>query len=471
MPSLITPLPLILSAWADPDTAPASLAELEAQGMAPVEQAAHAQAATVLLRDAHVMTAAGHSYDPGWLVLEGGLIKAVGGGTPPEVEGAHELSLPGHWITPGLIDPHSHLGVYGWPWAAASEDGNEVTAASTPGVWAEHSIKPADLAFQRAVAGGVTALLALPGSANLVGGRGVVLQPVPHRGGRAMRFVGAPESIKMACGENPKKVHGAKGRSPSTRMGHLRDMRQAFFDAQQALREWEEWEAQAEGGEEGRRRKKKQSEPSPPPARDLDMETLMGVLRGDFLPQIHCYRADDMLTMLQLADELGFSIRAFHHATSAYKIRDILAERQVATVTWSDWWGFKMEAWDGIPQNAALVHQAGGRATMHSDSATTIQYLNQEAAKAYREGLRAGIDISEDDALQWVTINPAWVLGIDELTGSLEAGKRADVAVWNGHPFSARTKARLVFIGGVLRYDIDQPQIWSDFELGGEVRP
>jgi len=446
---------------------PGSLGEIEARAKRPVEEPVREAAPLVVLRDATVMTAAGAVHEPGWLVLADGRIRALGAGDPPEVAGATVLSLDGHWITPGLIDPHSHLGAWSWPGARANSDANELTAPTTPGVWVEHSLKPRDAAFGRALAGGVTSIQTLTGSANLIGGRGVVLQMVPHRGGRAMRFPGAPETVKMACGENPKGIHGGKGRAPSTRMGNARGFREAFLAAQTVRERWDAWE---EASATDRKRKRGEAPPERP-ERDLDTETLVGILRGDILPQVHCYRADDMLTMLEIADEFGFSIRAFHHATGAYKIRDVLAREQVGTVTWSDWWGFKMEALDGIPEGAALVHEAGGRAMLHSDSPTTIQVLNQEAGKAYWAGVHAGIELTEDDALRFVTANPAWAMGIDHLTGSLEAGKRADVVVWDGHPFSVYTKARLVFIEGVLRYDIDRPRVLSDLELGkGVVR-
>ncbi len=464
-----------VAASAPPEPEPSSLAEIEARGLAPIEATVLEPAPAVMLRDAHVMTATGVEYERGWVLLEDGLISALGEGDPPDAPGVRVLSLEGQTVTPGLIDPHSHIGVYAWPWSDAHDDGNEGTSPLTAGLWAEHSVKPHDPAIQAAVAGGVTTVLTIPGSANLIGGRGVVLHLVPHRGARAMRFPGAPEHLKMACGENPKRVYGRMGRSPATRMGNLHEMRQAFLDAEKVAQEWDEWEAsQLEGDDEparGRRRNVEAEDPPDPPDRNLSTETLVGVLRGEILPQVHCYRVDDMLDILQLADELGFSIRAFHHATSAYKIRDILAERNVATVTWSDWWGFKMEALDGIPAGAALVHDGGARVTLHSDSPTYGQILNQEAAKAWREGVRAGLEITQDEALSWVTLQPAWVLGIEDVTGSLEPGKRADVVVWTGHPFSVYSKARLVFIDGVLRHDIDQPTIWSDFQLGREVRP
>jgi imidazolonepropionase-like amidohydrolase len=311
--------------------------------------------------------------------------------------------------------------------------------------------------LSRALAGGVTSLGVLPGSANLVGGRGVVLRTVPARGARAMRFPGAPEIVKMACGENPKRVYGTKGAAPSTRMGNLRAHRQAFLDAEKLRRAWQEWGDKLRSGKVG---------DAKPPDRNLDLETLVGILEGRFLVQWHCYRADDMLSALQLADEFCFAVRSFHHAVESYKIRDVLAERAVATSTWADWWGFKFEAWDAIPENAALLTESGARAVIHSDSAEGVQRLNQEAGKALAAGRRAGIALTDDQALRWVTANPAWVLGIDGETGTLEKGKRADLVVWDGQPFSVYAKPRWVFIDGALFWDSARPRTFSDTELG-----
>jgi imidazolonepropionase-like amidohydrolase len=276
-----------------------------------------------------------------------------------------------------------------------------------------------------------------------------------------MRFPGAPETVKMACGENPKRVYGDRG-GPSTRMGNLRAHRSVFMAAQEKAKAWATYEEDREKG-------KKDLEA---PSRDLDAETLMGILDGRFLAQVHCYRADDMLSILQMADEFGFSIRSFHHALEAYKIRDILAERNVASSTWADWWGFKLEAYDGIPYNAALLTEAGAKAIIHSDSSEGIQRLNQEAAKAYHWGKQAGIILNEDDALAWITLNPAWALGINEMTGSLEVGKRADIALWDGHPFSVYTRPDKVWAKGVLIFDAQtETAPWSDFMTGQELKP
>ena len=440
-----------------------ALQELEQRGLREVEPHPEVTSSHVVLTDVVVLPVSAPRIERGYVAFEDGSITAVGEGDAPTIEGATVLSLPGHVVTPGLIDTHSHLGVYPSPRAHAHEDGNEMVAPTTPGVWAEHSLWPQDPGFERAIAGGITALQVLPGSANLVGGRGVVIQVVPTRGSRAMRFPGAPETVKMACGENPKRVYGQKG-GPATRMGNLHGQRQLFLDAEAYRADWEAYGAELSAWESAK--PKKRGKRPEPPKRDLDLDTLVGVLDGRILPQIHCYRADDMLSMLQVAEETGWQVRSFHHATEAYKIRDVLAEKQVGASVWTDWWGFKMESFDAIPQNAALVAEAGGRPILHSDDAKGIQRLNQEVARAWHAGLQVGIELDEQEALRWITLNPAWALGIDDQVGTLEVGKRADVVVWDGEPFSVYTSADLVFVAGALRWDKERPEVWSDYEVG-----
>jgi len=423
----------------------------EERGHLLVEPLPTDKASLVAIHNATVMTANGQVHAPGYVVFDD-RIQAVGAGSlPAEWKKAHVIDGKGHVVTPGLIDTHSHLGVYATPGTRAHSDGNEASRPNTAGVWAEHSVWPQDPGLELAIAGGITTLHILPGSANLIGGRGVTLHMVPQLGSRAMRFPGAPDTLKMACGENPKRVYGQRKSAPSTRMGNVHGQRQAFAKAKAYL-------------------KKHRSGDAPP--RDLHMDTLAGLLRGEILAQVHCYRADDMIGFLQMAEEFDFKIRSFHHALEAYKIRDILAEKTVSVSTWADWWGFKMEAYDAVPENAAMVHAAGGLAVIHSDSAIVIQRLNQEAAKAMHSGHRAGLKISEDDTLRWITYNAAWSLGIEEEVGTLEVGKRADVAVWNGSPFSVYTSARWVFVDGLLRFDKDRKSPpWSDFVRGQEVSP
>lgn len=427
-----------------------SWAERDARAKVSVETPAAGGDARVVLAGGAVLTASGQRFSSGWVAFSEGRITAVGEGQPPSevLENALRVDTTGKVVTPGIIDTHSHLGVYPQPGLRAHSDGNEMTDPETPGVWAEHAFWPEDPGIERAVAGGVTTLLALPGSGNLIGGRGVTLHLAPTRGARAMRFPGAPDALKMACGENPKRVYGGKNRAPMTRMGNVRAQREAFAKAREQL-------------DEGKVH-----------THDPDLETLVGVLSGEILVHVHCYRADDMLHFVELAKEMGFSVRSFHHAVEAYKIRDILAAESISVSTWADWWGFKAEAYDGIMENAALVAEVGGRAIIHSDSHRGIQRLNQEAAKALHAGLAAGVALTEDDALRWITANPAWALGIDGDVGTLEAGKRADIVVWDRHPFSVYASAEWVFVDGALRYAKGSgAEPWSDFELGQGVRP
>jgi imidazolonepropionase-like amidohydrolase len=424
----------------------------------------------LLLRGATVWTATGRTFAPGEVLVVDGKIAEVGEhvSVPP---GAEVLDLPGKHVTPGIIDTHSHLGVYPAPFIEAVSDGNEASAPVTAEVEAAHGFWPLDPGIPRALAGGVTAMQILPGSANLIGGRGFTVKLRPGRSARAMRFPGAPDGLKMACGENPKRVYGQERHmAPMTRMGSVAGYRAAFQRAREYRdrtdlyrRQLEAWEKK--GGEAKDR--------PVPPERNLALDTLAAVLDGRILVHVHCYRADEMLLMLEIADEFGFRVRSFHHAVEAYKIRDILARRGVAASTWADWWGFKLEAFDGIPENAALLAAAGGRTIIHSDSGIGIQRLNQEAGKAYYKGRAMGLALTEDDALRWVTANPAWALGVDAMTGTVEKGKMADLVVWSGHPFSVYSHAEKVFIDGVLSYDLSaRPAIPSDFETGlGEVGP
>ena len=418
----------------------------------------------VLITNATVLTAAGDRIERGSVLLRDGKIAAVGKVTEAPA-GAIVVDGTGKWVTPGIIDAHSHLGVYPSPGVDAHSDGNEATDPNTAEVWAEHSVWPQDPQFPLALAAGVTTMQILPGSANLFGGRGVTVKNVPARGVYGMKFPGAPYGLKMACGENPKRVYGDRNRSPSTRMGNVAGYRTAWIKAQEYIKKREKYEAKVKAGKEGEE-----------PERDLELETLAGVLNGEILVQNHCYRADEMLTMIDIAKEFGYKVTAFHHAVEAYKIADVLAANGICADMWADWWGFKMEAFDGIRENIALVEKAGACAIVHSDSAEGIQRLNQEAAKAMAAGNRMGMHLKEEDAIRWLTMNPAKSLGIDKQTGSLEPGKMADVVVWSGNPFSVYSRAEKVYIDGALAYDRNDParQPEMDFELGirdAEVEP
>jgi imidazolonepropionase-like amidohydrolase len=431
----------------------------------------------VLIENATVLTGTGQRLEQADVLVQDGRIVAVGRDlqAPADVS---RVDAQGKWVTPGLIDVHSHLGVYPSPGARAHQDGNEMTGSVTANVWAEHSVWPQDPGFHTALAGGITTLQVLPGSANLVGGRGVTLRNVSATTYQAMKFPGAPWGLKMACGENPKRVYGGKGTPPMTRMGNVAGYRAAFIDASEYLKKnaparsepkKKRWWQRASGGEG------QDSGGDSGGKRDLKLDTLAGAINGEILVHIHCYRADEMATMLDLAKEFGFKIAAFHHGVEAYKLADRLAAEGVCGALWADWWGFKMEAFDGIQENIALVDRpANSCAIVHSDSEEGIQRLNQEAAKVIASARRAGMgEITPEHAIAWLTANPAKALGVAGETGTLETGKRGDVVIWNQNPFSVYAQAEQVYIDGARVYDrrdrSHQPS--SDFLLGQEVTP
>lgn len=405
---------------------------------------------TTLLTGATILTGTGVRLENADILMSKGKIIAVGPGL--DADGAVVIDASGKWVTPGIIDVHSHLGVYPSPGTASHSDGNEATSPVTAEVWAEHSVWPHDPGFVTALAGGVTSLQILPGSANLIGGRGVTLKNIPGRDVQSMKFPGAPHGLKMACGENPKRVYGRRGTAPSTRMGNVAGYRAAWIEAADYR---DKMEAAARGEGEA-------------PMRDLKLETLVGVLNGEILVHNHCYRGDEMSIMLDIAEEFGYKVTAFHHAVEAYKVADLLAEKGTCAAMWADWWGFKMEAFDGIRENAAIVDRAGACAIIHSDDAIGIQRLNQETAKVMGAAARVGIDIPPENAIKWITSNVAKALGIADVVGTLEPGKMADVVLWSGSPFSVYTRAELVYIDGALIYDRNNPAAnpVSDFSLG-----
>ena len=402
--------------------------------------------APTVIRNVTIFDGKGGRIDKGAIRFEGGKVAAVGQSV--NEDGATVIDGAGKWVTPGIIDIHSHLGNYPSPGVTAHSDGNEVTGPVRPEVWAIHGVWPQDPGFGRALAGGVTALHVLPGSANLFGGRGATLKNVYGRTAQDMLMPGAPWSLKMACGENPKRVYGSRNQMPGSRMGNVAMMRQTWANAR-------DYQAKLKASKG-------------PMKRDLQMETLAGVLEGTILVQNHCYRADEMANVIAMSKEFGYKVTAFHHAVEAYKIADLLKDEGICAALWADWWGFKMESYDGIQENLPFVHAAGGCAITHSDDADGIQRLNQETAKALANGRRMGLTISDEEAWTWIAINPAKALGIADKVGSLESGKQADVVLWNGNPLSVYSRPEKVWVDGALLFDVNDPRRRpvSDFELG-----
>lgn len=411
-----------------------------------------------ILIGATILDGAGGRLDEADVLLRDGHIAALGKQLPRGT--ARVIDAHGRWITPGIIDIHTHYGTYLLPQTAAEASVSDVIEDSDPNVadtWIEHAVRPGDPAFSRALASGVTTLQILPGSGALFGGRSVVVKPIPAVTLDQMRFPGAPQGLKMACGGNPAGSFGGRGRFPNSRQGEIAGIRNALLDAKKYRADWDDYTSG------------KQAEA---PKRDLKLDTLAAALRGELPVHLHCYRADDIARWISVLAEFGIHLAAVHHATEAYKIAPLLVEQHICAAVWSDWWGFKREAEDGIPENAAFVDAAGGCALMHSDIPLLGSLLNIEAAKAAAAGRRAGLIIPPEKAIRWITSNPAQALLLSNKIGRIALGLNADVVLWSGDPFSIYSHTDLVFIDGAVAYDRQDPagQRATDFELGRPQR-
>jgi imidazolonepropionase-like amidohydrolase len=382
----------------------------------------------VVIKGGTILTVTHVKIENGSIYIHNGKIAAVGQSVNAPA-GATVIDAAGKFVMPGIIDAHSHI--------ALDDDVNEPTSPVTPHMMMKDAFDYNDKAIYRALAGGVTSSLLLHGSANMIGGQAIVIKHKYGLGRDEMLFPGAPQSIKFASGENPKRVYGQRNQLPSTRMGNFEVMRAAFIEAREYMRSWDDYEAKVKKGDK---------DPTPP-KKDLRLEALADVLRGKLLVQIHCYRADEFLTEMEIAKEFGYKIRAFHHALEAYKVADKIAANGVAIATWPDWWGFKYEAWDGIPWNAAISAHKGVRVALKSDSEDVTRRLNQDAGKIMRYGL------TEEEALRSITLNPAWIIGVDDRVGSIDVGKDADITIWNSYPLSSTALADKVLIDGDVYFD------------------
>jgi imidazolonepropionase-like amidohydrolase len=391
----------------------------------------------VLIKNATVMTVTHGNIQHGSIYIKDGKIAAVGENVnAPASAALTVIDAGGKYLTPGIVDSHSHI--------ALDDDVNEATNPITPQMMMKDAFDYQDKAIYRALAGGVTTSLLLHGSANMIGGQAVVIKHKYGASRDAMLFPNAPGSIKFASGENPKRVYGSRDQLPSTRMGNFEVQRQALVEAQDYIREWDAYNAKI--------KRDKDAKDATRPKHDLKLEALADVLRGKLMVQIHCYRADEMLTEMAMAKEFGYKLRAFHHALEAYKISDQLAANNVGIATFADWWGYKQEAWDAIPWNAVLAMRKGVRVAIKSDSEDYTRRLNQEAAKAIRYG-----GATEEEALKMITLNAAWIVGVDDRVGSIEVGKDADLVIWDGYPLSTTGVPEKVLIDGDLYFDRSLP--------------
>ena len=393
------------------------------------QQASPTQTQDVLIKNAVVMTVTHGNIKNGSIYVKDGKIAAVGENVSAPA-GVAVVDAGGKFVTPGIIDSHSHI--------ALDDDVNEATSPITPHMMMMDAFDYQDKAIYRGLAGGVTTSLLLHGSANMIGGQAVVIKHKYGLGRDAMLFPGAPRSIKFASGENPKRVYGSRDQLPSTRMGNFAVQREALVQAQDYMKEWDNYEAKVKKGD------KEASQPK----HDLKLEALADVLRGKLMVQIHCYRADEFLNEIAMAKEFGYKIRAFHHALEAYKVPEKIAAENIAIATFADWWGYKEEAWDAIPWNAVISMRKGVRVAIKSDSDDFARRLNQEAGKTMRYG-----GATEDEALKMITLNAAWIVGVDDRVGSIDVGKDADLVIWDGYPLSTFAVPNKVFIDGGVYFD------------------
>jgi imidazolonepropionase-like amidohydrolase len=387
----------------------------------------------VFIENGTIITVTKGTIEGGDILIREGKIKQIGKNLHPP-DNATVIDATGKFVMPGIIDVHSHIGVYSWPDVPAHDDGNEMTDPITPHVRAEDAFNAGDPAIERAIAGGVTTIMTVPGSGNLIGGQAIVVKLKPGRSVDEIRIKDAPPGMKMALGENPKEVYGARNQMPSTRMGNIALMRQWFQKAREYNQKWGLF----------KRSKKKDKKP---PERDLRLEALGDILEGKYLVHVHCYDSDEMRCMLKVADEFGFRVKSIIHGLEAYQLADTLAARDISVCTWTDWWGFKLEAWEGIPQAPGLLASKGVRVVFHSDSPSQIQRLWLDAAKAVRYGM------DRQKALEALTINAAWTLGLEDHIGSIEEGKDADIAIFSGHPFSIYSLVEKTIVDGEVLYD------------------
>lgn len=381
----------------------------------------------------------------GTVLVENGKIAAIGKDLAIP-EDAQVFDVAGKVVMPGLIDAHTHVGIFNDGVGGGHSDGNEVTDPITPHLRALDAVHPEDMAFQDLIEAGITTVLTGPGSANLIGGQWICVKTLPTPNINEM-ILKDPAGMKLALGENPRRVYGSQKRIPSTRMGNAAVLRSALVDAQNYLAKWEQYEADfAEYEEKGLTERGKKPNP---PERNLKLEALGKLLKRELKARIHAHRADDILTAIRIAEEFNLDL-TIEHATEGYKIAEILAEKNIPVTVGPIFTSrYKYELRDRTPTNPGILAKAGVKVAIQTDQMSAVKYLTINAALAVREGM------PEDDAIKAITINAAEIIGVADRVGSLEVGKDADISVFSGHPFDYKTLAEIVFVDGKLVYQRD----------------
>jgi imidazolonepropionase-like amidohydrolase len=382
------------------------------------------------LKGGTVLTITGATIQNGTVVIQKGRITAVGQNVaiPPNVK---VLDVTGKFVMPGLIDSHTHLAFDG-------ADTNEATDPVTSQVWMKDVLVPDHESIRTTLAGGVTTVKAMHGSANVIGGVNVIIKLKYDRPVEELIVKDVRSQLKMAMGENPKRLYGAKGRSPSTRLGTAYVARKSFMDAREYKAKWDKYDSDKAAGKADAR----------PPEIDLKLETLKMVLEKKMSIDIHIYRADEIVWILDFAKEFGLDVKQISHCVDGYKVADLMAKAGVSFGGWSDWWGMKEEMYDGSPFGFKIMYDAGVNIAINSDSADEGRYLYLNAAKVLKYN-----DIPEAEALKWITINPAKTLELEKRIGSLEVGKDGDIAVFDKHPLNSTTKCVMTIIEGQVFFD------------------
>ncbi len=402
-----------------------------------------ALAADTIIKNATVLTVTKGTIQNGDVLIRDGKVAGIGRNLRVPA-GAKVIDATGKFVMPGIIDAHSHMAIEG-----GINEGTEVISAE---VDINDVINEKDNGIKWALAGGVTTINTMHGSANPIGGIAATLKLRWGKNADELKFAGARRHIKFALGENPKRVHAERG--VTTRLGVAETLRQQFTAAREYMRDWDDYN-----------RKKLAGDNPLPPRRDIKLDNIASVLKGETWLQAHCYRADEIEMLLKLSDEFGFKIGALQHVLEGYKVAPEIASRGFGASTFADFWGYKLEAYDGISYNPAAMTQWGVRASVNSDSGERIRRLNLDAAKSLRYG-----GLTDDQCLALITINPAWQLGVDKQTGSIEVGKDADLGVWDAHPLSVYAKCVTTLVDGQVYFSRSSDGT-ATFGATTDVRP
>jgi imidazolonepropionase-like amidohydrolase len=400
---------------------------------APPDTVAPLAPAAIVIQNATILTVSHGTIEHGAILIQNGKIAEIGQSVHAP-SGAQVIDAAGEFVMPGIVDCHSHIAVDG------SVNEGSVSVSSIVNI--AEVLNPDDIDIYRDLAGGVTTANILHGSANSIGGQTVVIKLRWGQPAAKLPFEGALPGIKFALGENPKRSNfsrpGQPKRYPATRMGVEETIRGAFTEARDYQRSWADYNKRVSGGDKS----------AIPPRRDLRLEPLVEVLEGKRYVHAHCYREDEILMLLRVAKEFGFKVRTLQHVLEGYKVADEIAASGAGASTFSDWWSYKVEAFEAIPYNAAIMARRGVIVSINSDDAEEATHLNQEAAKSIKYG-----GMTHDDALKMVTLNPAMQLGIDQRVGSIDTGKDADLVIYNHDPLSAYAVVQKTIIDGRVYFD------------------